>query len=95
MTSARASPSSDPSALQKLLWSLRPTLRDLFQGYGIPEEEASVVLRDTIAALARDCAHIGRPRTWLLETLEQRCRAYRAAAAPAEEKEGDDGPSRG
>ena len=82
---------SDPAELQKLLWGLRPTLRDLFQGYGIPEEEAGVFLRDTIAALTRDCARIERPRRWLLETLEERCRSFRAR--PTEEKEPDLGPS--
>lgn len=81
---------SDPAELQKLLWSLRPTLRDLFRGYGIPEDEAWVVLRDAIAALTRDCARIERPRPWLLETLEERCRSFREQSTT--KKEPDRGP---
>lgn len=91
MPSPRPSPSSDPGDLRKLLWSLRPTLRDLFRGYGVPEEKASVFVRDTIEALARDCERIARPRPWILELLEARCRSYRESLD--EDKEPDGGPS--
>lgn len=91
MPNATPSPSSDPEELRKLLWSLRPTLRDLFRSYGVPEEEASLFLRDTIEALARDCERIGRPRPWILEILETRCRRYRESLA--EDKEPDGGSS--
>ena len=91
MPSPRPSPSSDPGDLRKLLWSLRPTLRDLFRGYGVPEEKASVFVRDTIEALARDRKRIARPRPWILEILEARCRRYRESLT--EDKEPDGGPS--
>ena len=91
MPSPRPSPSSDPEELRKLLASLRPTLRDLFRGYSVPEEEASVFVRDMIEAFARDRKRIARPRPWILEILEARCQRYRESLT--EDKEPDGGPS--
>jgi hypothetical protein len=76
--------------VRRLVLSLRPTILDLFAGYAIPGEEASVLLRDSVELLVRYCDSTEQPRHFFLQTLEDQCAAW-VAAREAEESP-DDGP---
>ncbi len=91
---ARPATDFDPEAQRKLIWDLGPTLRDLFEAYGVPRLEAAEFLRDSLDRMALECRRrpMARPRRWLLETLETRCRQYRERDRQREKETPDDGP---
>ena len=64
-------------------------MNDLFAGYAIPGEEASVILRDSVDDLIRHCHRTDRPRQLYLQLLEDHCAAY-AEAQKAEETDADE-----
>jgi len=80
---------SKPGELQRLVLSVRHAMSDLFAGYAIPEEEASVILRDSVDDLIRHCHRTERPRQLFLQVLEDRCVAY-VEAQNAEERDDED-----
>jgi len=86
----RPSKRSEPGQLQRLVLSLRPTISDLFAGYAVPGEEASVILREAVELLVRHCHQTDRPRQFFLQMLEDRCAAYVEAQEAAEERDDED-----
>lgn len=87
----RPSLASKPGDVQRLVMSLRPTISDLFAGYAVPGEDASVFLRESVELLVRYCGRTRQPRRFFLQTLEDRCAAW-AAAQEAEESTDDRPP---
>ena len=64
-------------------------MTDLFAGYAIPGDEASLILRDSVDDLIRHCHRTERPRQLFLQLLEDHCVAYGKAQA-AEETDDDE-----
>lgn len=79
---------SKPGELKRLVLSVRHAMADLFAGYAIPGDEASVILRDSVDDLIRHCHRTERPRQLFLQLLENHCVAYVEAQA-AEETDDD------
>ena len=80
---------SEPGAVGRLILNTRPDLAALFQGYGIPKEDASDLLRQAVDLLVMYCPRLTRPREFFLHSLEGLCAAYAEDRAAEEEKDGD------
>ena len=85
---ARASKRSEPGAVRRMLLELRPTISDLFTGYGIAGDEASRLLREAVQVLILQCERTEDPRHFFLVTLEELCRASVEAQEAEEEADG-------
>ena len=71
----RPSQPSNRGDVRRLVLSLRPTILDLFAGYAIPGDDASVLLRESVELLVRHCDRTVQPRQFFLQTLEDQCAA--------------------
>lgn len=80
---------------RRLLWGLRPTLRHLFDAYGVPPEESAALLSEAIQAMTLECDRIRDPRRHLLLHLERSCERWRREHERETEGGGDGGPSDG
>lgn len=70
-------PDSERSTdLQALVKALRPEIVEVLETYRVPEERASEILHDTLIALAVRWNRVANHRTWIVSTLEARCRAW-------------------
>jgi hypothetical protein len=87
----RPSRQSEPGAVGRLILSTRPDLSALFQGYAIPGDDASDLLREAVELLIVHCHRLARPREFFLRSLEDLCAAY-AERRAAEEGSDDDTP---
>ena len=85
----RSHSTSKPGELQRLVMGLRHAMTDLFAGYAIPGDEASIILRNSVDDLIRHCHRTERPRQLFLQVLEDRCVAY-VEAQEAEEMDDDE-----
>lgn len=71
-----APPPERSQELHALLASQRPRILALLARYGVPDERAAEMVHDTFIALAVRWQRVGNRETWLLATLEARCRAF-------------------
>lgn len=60
--------------LQELLSRLRPRIVELLKLYEIPSIAAEEIVHDTFVALAVRWDRVSNRETWLLSTIETRCR---------------------
>jgi len=60
--------------LQDLLQRLRPQILDLLRDHAVGEEMAAEIVHDTFMALAVRWGRVGNRESWILGTIEARCR---------------------
>lgn len=72
--------------LQDLLRRLRPQILGLLQDHAVGEEMAAEIVHDTFMALAVRWGRVGNRESWILGTIEARCRGLRSGdgSGPAE-----------
>jgi RNA polymerase sigma factor (sigma-70 family) len=75
MTTATAS-TLQPTALESLVERLRPKLKRILRGYGIPPHDADDVLQEAFLAVFSKWDSIGNKEAWLAGTLRHRCARY-------------------
>lgn len=71
--------------LQNLLRRLRPQILDLLRDHAVGEDAAAEIVHDTFMALAVRWGRVGNRESWILSTIEARCRSARS-------ERGDEGP---
>lgn len=79
--------------LQDLLRRLRPQILDLLQRYRVPESRAAEIVHDTFMALAVRWSRVGNRQSWILGTIDARCRSVAAELAERRAVDESDGPS--
>ncbi len=62
--------------LESLVERLRPKLRRILRGYGIPPHDAEDVLQEAFLAMIGKWESIGNKEAWLAGTLRHRCARY-------------------
>jgi hypothetical protein len=85
--------------LQDLLQRLRPRILDLLHDHAVGEEMAAEIVHDTFMALAVRWGRVGNRESWILGTIEARCRALRSndgsgaaeSADPSDSSDSSDG----
>jgi RNA polymerase sigma factor (sigma-70 family) len=70
--------SSTPAAaeLEAVVEKLRPRLRRILRGYGIPPHDADDVLQEAFLAMVSKWDSIANKEGWLVGTLRHRCARY-------------------
>ncbi len=69
--------------LQGLLQRLRPQILDLLHEHAVAEETAAEIVHDTFMALAVRWGRVGNRESWILGTIEARCRGVSSDRADA------------
>ncbi|MFL6196923.1 MAG: hypothetical protein ACJ75H_22250 [Thermoanaerobaculia bacterium] len=58
----------------ELLARLRPVLEEVFSAYGLSEDQARLILQESLALLIAKRWDRANPSGWLLRTVIERCR---------------------
>jgi hypothetical protein len=62
--------------VRELVLRLRPEIRSLFRSYGVPRPVGRAYLREAVELTVILCHRLSRPRRYLLDRMEGRCRTY-------------------
>jgi len=82
--------------LQDLLRRLRPQIVEILRLHAVDQDRAAEIVHDTFMALAVRWGRVGNRETWILGTIEARCRSLAAErlASDGGEPEGAGGGRR-
>src|SRR5579864_4284100 len=67
---------AEATALEQLVQEVRPRLKRILHGYGVPPHDADDLLQETFLAVLGKWESIDNKESWLIGTLRHRCARY-------------------